>query len=222
MHAKFESLLPGTAIPPAMRFNMRTRSQLGIEQRFFYGQQVEPYQDACPKSWKTVEIYKKQSGDKKTAWNRAESFIRAAGRSLLFSAAIPQNQWKTKILKKITKSCELYSNYRNLWTYLRIHQNFWNSLKIHANRRSHANSWKSVKRLEPSIQETRPPNTPSLSLFFQGQQFHPQCVSTSYHRVIECWRSRRQRRQPVNNVEWLRGAADDKQTQTAITQINHH
>ena len=74
---------------------------------------------------------------------------------------------------------------------------------------------KSLKRLEPSIQETRPPNTPSLSLVFQGQQFHPRCFWTSYPRVIECWRSRRQRRQPVNNVERLRRAADDRQTRTA-------
>ena len=59
MHAKYESLLPGTAIPPAMRFNMRTRSQLGTEQRFLYGQQVEPYQlkDPYPTSMKILKIH---------------------------------------------------------------------------------------------------------------------------------------------------------------------
>ena len=141
MHAKFESLLPGTAITPAMRFNMRTRSQRGTEHRCFFGQQVEPYQDPCPKSWKTCRIYKKPSGNKKPAWNRAEASIRAAGRSLPFTAAIPQNTSKSKIFLRSQnpvnsiRIMETYKHIRDSSKYGR------NSLKIHANRRSHTNSW---------------------------------------------------------------------------------
>ena len=42
--------------------------------------------------------------------------------------------------------------------------------------------------MESSIQKSKPPSMPSLSLFFQGQQLHPQWVLTSYHRSIEGWR----------------------------------
>ena len=43
--------------------------------------------------------------------------------------------------------------------------------------------------MESSIQESKPPSMPSLSLFF------PQWIFESYHRVIQCWRGR-QKRQP--------------------------
>ena len=128
MHAKYESLLPGTAIPPAMRFNMRTRSQRGTEHRCFFGQQVEPYQDPCPKSWKTCSIYEKPSGNKKPAWNRAEASIRAAGRSLPFSAAIPQNPWKRS--QNLVNSMQIIEIYKHIREFIKICETLCKSMQI--------------------------------------------------------------------------------------------
>ena len=68
----------------------RTRSQLGIEQRFFWGKQVDPYRPQF------FDIYKKPSGDKKPTWNRAEACTRAACRSVPCSATVHQNLLKSK------------------------------------------------------------------------------------------------------------------------------
>ena len=50
------------------------------------------------------------------------------------------------------------------------------------------------KFLERHPQKSKPTSMQSLNLLFQGQQLHPQSALTSYHRSIEGWRGRRQRR----------------------------
>ena len=50
------------------------------------------------------------------------------------------------------------------------------------------------KFLERHPQKSKPTSMQSLNLLFQGQQLQPQSALTSYHRNIEGWRGRRQRR----------------------------
>ena len=191
-----------------MKYNespQRPRSHPGIEQRILQGQQVEPelwcqvLKQPCSEiyesprkslviqenPWKSWKRWKSVEYDESRQRTRSHPGIEHRflyGQPILpyrFQTAMPEIHVNLctsfKFLKNLGKAIKRDRSPQRTKSQPGIEQRILWGNKCH-------------------LQKSKPASMQKLSLLFQGQQLHLQSALTCYHRGIDSWRGRRQRR----------------------------